>query len=124
MLGRDHVTQETRLDSFLRSLGNNEGTVLRDALTASEFSSEIVEDLAETRGRCGVHQLPASANSPGLIRRSAELIFMDRAQFPIDALKLQRLSQFEEFQSVERIKALYQKIMPTSTLQANIIHEL
>ena len=114
MLGRDHVTQEVRLDSFLRSLGNNEGAVLRDALTASEFSS----------GRCGVHQLPASANSPGLIRRSAELIFMDRAKFPIDALKLQRLSQFEEFQSVERIKALYQKIMPTSTLQANIIHEL
>ena len=129
VLGRDHVTQEVLQNSFIRSLGDNEGAVLRDALTASEFSSEMVEDLVEVLGRCGVRQLPTPANCPGLIHRSAELIFMERAQFPIDGLKLQRLSQFEEFQSVERIKALYQKMMPTSrkvanSLQADITHEL
>ena len=80
--------QEVLLDSFLQSLGNNEGAVFRDALTSSEFSSEMVE--VEIFGRCGARQLYRPANCPGLIRRSAELTFIE---------------SFEEFQSVERKKA-------------------
>ena len=53
LMGRDHVTQ----DILFRTLGNDEGAVIRNALTASVFSSEIREDLIEIPGRFGVRQL-------------------------------------------------------------------
>ena len=57
LMGRDHVTEDILLESFLRSLGDDKGAVIRNALSASEFSSEIREDLIENLGRCGVRQL-------------------------------------------------------------------
>ena len=65
LMGKEHASPETLLASFVGSLGTDEGAVVRSAITASESTSEIQEDLIEILGRCDVRQLPSATNERG-----------------------------------------------------------
>ena len=129
VLGREHISSEILIDSFIRSLGNTEGSSIRAAMTASVFSSDLQDEVIEILGRYGVRQLPTPENCKSLVSRCSEVACVEQPLFPLQEMNLRGLLRFPEFRNVDEIKALYARLQPDTrqvvrALRAEVMHEV
>ena len=112
VLGRQQLTPDILISSFLGSLGNFERELFSECLELSEFSSEQINDIVECLERYGVRQLPTPNNLRAITIRCSEVVSVERSLFPLQCMNLGRLLHFPEFRAVEEIKKLLERLKP------------